>query len=102
MYVVVGTGMRFAGDEKKGRLNLAKHRVSFETAALVFEDPHGISRFDRIKDGGERWQTLGVAAGVAVLLVAHVEYEEDGEDAIRIISARKATPHERKIYEEGF
>jgi uncharacterized DUF497 family protein len=70
-------------------------------AALVFEDPHSISRFDRIKDGEERWQTLGVAAGAAVLLVAHVDYEESGEEVVRIISARKATPHERKFYEEG-
>jgi uncharacterized DUF497 family protein len=93
--------MRFLWDEKKSRQNLAKHRVSFETATLVFEDPHSFSRFDRIKDGEQRWQTLGVAGGVAVLLVAHVDDEEDGEEVIRIISARKATPHERKIYEEG-
>jgi uncharacterized DUF497 family protein len=44
---------------------------------------------------------LGVAVGVAVLLVAHVDYEEGGEEVIRIISARKATPHERQAYEEG-
>ncbi len=93
--------MRFVWDEKKSRLNLAKHKVSFETAALAFEDPHSITRFDRIKDGEERWQTLGVAVGVAVLLVAHADFEEGGEEVIRIISARKATPHERKIYEEG-
>lgn len=88
-------------DEKKSRLNFEKHKVSFETVALAFEDPHSISRFDRIKDGEERWQTLGVARGIAVLLVAHVDYEEGGEEVVRIISARKATPHERKIYEEG-
>jgi uncharacterized protein len=101
MYGVVTTDMRFVWDEKKSRLNLAKHRVSFETAALAFEDPHSITRFDRIKDGEERWQTLGVAVGVAVLLVAHADYEESGEEVVRIISARKATPHEREIYEEG-
>jgi uncharacterized DUF497 family protein len=101
MYVIVVTHMRFLWDEKKSRLNLAKHRISFETAALVFEDPHSISHFDGIKDGEERWQTLGVAGGAAVLLVAHSDYEESGGEVIRIISARKATPHERKIYEEG-
>jgi|SRR5579863_9574130 uncharacterized DUF497 family protein len=102
MYVSVVTSMRFVWDGNKNRQNLAKHKLSFETAALVFEDPHAISRFDRIIDGEERWQSLGVAAGVVVLLVAHVDYEERGEEVIRIISARKATPHERKIYEEGF
>ncbi len=92
--------MRFVWDEKKSRLNLAKHKVSFETAAFVFDDPHSITRFDRIKEGEERWQTMGIAGGT-VLLVAHADHEESGEDVIRIISARKATPHERKIYEEG-
>jgi uncharacterized protein len=101
MYVKVGTDMRFLWDEKKSRVNLAKHRISFETAAMVFEDPHSISRFDRVKDGEERWQTVGVAGGMAVLLVAHADSEESGEEVVRIISARKATPHERKIYEEG-
>jgi uncharacterized DUF497 family protein len=101
MYVVVATIMRCVWDEKKNRLNLAKHRISFETASLVFEDPHSISQFDRVKDGEERWQTLGVAAGMAVLLIAHADCLESGEEVIRIISARKATPHERKIYEEG-
>ena len=75
--------------------------MSFETAALVFEDPHSVSRLDRIQDGEERWQTLGRAGGVAVLLVAHVDSQEEGEEVIRIVSARKATPQERKIYEEG-
>lgn len=94
--------MRFVWDENKSRQNLAKHRVSFETAALVFEDPHGVTRFDRIKDGEERFHTLGVAGGVAILLVAHLDYEEGGEEVIRIISARRATRRERKTYEEGF
>lgn len=94
--------MRFVWDEHKSRRNLAKHRVSFETATLVFDDPHSVSRFDRIKEGEERWQTVGRAGGTAVLLVAHVDSGEEGVEIIRIISARKATPHERKVYEEGF
>jgi uncharacterized DUF497 family protein len=101
MYIMVVTHLRYLWDEEKSRLNLAKHKVSFKIAALVFEDPQSISRFDRIKDGEECRQTLGVAVAVAVLLVAHADYEEGGEEVVRIISARKATPHERKIYEEG-
>ncbi|HEV2490416.1 MAG TPA: BrnT family toxin [Candidatus Acidoferrales bacterium] len=93
--------MRFTWDENKNRRNRAKHGISFETAALVFDDPHAISRLERIEDGEERWQTLGLAGGIVVLLVAHTYYEEGGEEVIRIISARKATPLERKIYEEG-
>jgi uncharacterized DUF497 family protein len=57
--------MRFHWDEKKSRQNLIKHKISFETATLVFEDPHSFSRFGRIEDGEQRWQTLGVAGVVA-------------------------------------
>ena len=93
--------MRLIWEERKSRRNLAKHKVSFETATLVFDDPRAISRLDRIEHGEERWQTLGLAGGIVVLLVAHTYYDEDGEEVIRIISARKATPHERKMYEQG-
>jgi hypothetical protein len=93
--------MRFIWEERKSRRNLAKHKVSFGTAMLVFDDPRAISRLDRIEHGEERWQTLGLAGGIVVLLVAHTYHDEDGEEVIRIISARKATPHERKMYEQG-
>ncbi|HUN29526.1 MAG TPA: BrnT family toxin [Alphaproteobacteria bacterium] len=93
--------MRFAWDEQKSRRNLAKHKVSFETAKLVFDDPRAVSRLDRVEDGEERWQTLGLVGSIVVLLVAHTSREEDGEEVIRIISARKATAHERTIYEQG-
>ena len=48
----------------------------------------------------QRWQTMGLVGGMVVILVAHTFLEQDGEEVIRIISARKATPHERRIYEE--
>jgi uncharacterized DUF497 family protein len=94
--------MRFVWDEKKSRLNLAKHEISFEAAILVFDDPRAVSRPDRVAAEEERWQTLGLAGGIVILLVAHTWREEHGEEVIRIISARKATPHERRIYEENF
>ncbi len=93
--------MVFEWDERKNRRNQAKHQVSFEAARQVFEDPQAISVLDRVEVGEERWQTLGMAAGVVVLLVAHTYREEGGVEHIRMISARKATPRERKIYEEG-
>jgi hypothetical protein len=43
---------------------------------------------------------MGLVGGMVVILVAHTFLEQDGEEVIRIISARKATPHERRIYEE--
>ena len=93
--------MRFEWDENKNRSNQVKHRVSFETATLVFDDPGAISVLERIAAGEERWQTFGLAAGVVLLTVAHAFREKNGEEVLRIISARKATPRERKIYEEG-
>ena len=93
--------MYFEWDERKNGANLAKHGLSFETAALVFDDPNAISLPDREVEGEERWQTLGTARGIALLLVAHLEWEEHGEAVIRIISARKATKRERGKYEKG-
>jgi uncharacterized DUF497 family protein len=92
--------MEFVWDEKSRR-NLAKHGVSFETAKLVFDDPRAVSQLDRVKDEEERWQTLGLAGGILILLVVHTYREESGEEVLRIISARKATPRERTIYEQG-
>ena len=63
--------MRFEWDEAKNRRNLAKHRISFDTAKLVFEDPHALSVQDRAIEDEERWQTLGMIGGVVVVLVAH-------------------------------
>jgi hypothetical protein len=93
--------MQFVWDEEKNRRNLAKHKISFETAKLVFEDPFAISRLDRIVDGEERWQILGLIGAVVVVLVAHTYKEEEDEAIIRIISARKATSHERRQYEQS-
>jgi uncharacterized protein len=90
--------MRFEWDEAKNRQNLAKHKISFELGALVFDDPCALSDQDRFVEGEERWQTIGAIGGVAVV-VAHTWWEEDGEEVIRLISARRASSAERKHYE---
>jgi uncharacterized DUF497 family protein len=93
--------MVFEWDEAKNRRNLAKHRISFDNAKLVFDDPHGLSYQDREVDGDERWQTMGVIARSVVVLVAHTYREEKGEAIVRVISARKATSSEKRAYEKG-
>lgn len=93
--------MKFSWDENKNTINKDKHGISFETAKLVFEDPLHISIQDRHENGEERWQTLGVINGVTVLLVAHGVYEDNNIEIIRLISARKATKHERYCYEKA-
>jgi uncharacterized DUF497 family protein len=93
--------MRFEWDSEKNRINQEKHGgIAFESAALVFDDPHVIFRKDRIVTGEQRWHAIAAAEG-AVLLVVHVsrmEHENGEEETIRIISAREANKRERRIY----
>ena len=56
---------------------------------------------DRVEDGEQRWHAIGMVGPVAILVVAHAHPDAEDEDSIRIIGARKATRHERKLYEEG-
>ncbi len=93
--------MRFEWDENKSRTNRRKHGVSFDIASRVFGDPLHRSILDYVVEGEERWQTLGMVDDVVLLLVAHTIREEDQDVVIRIISARKATKHERRQYEES-
>jgi uncharacterized protein len=92
--------VEFTWDRRKNRANQRKHRISFETAIHVFDDPFHITAQDREVDDEVSWQTIGVVNGIHVLLVAHTMDEEEG--LIRIISARKPTRRERSVYERGF
>ena len=94
--------MLWVWTDEKNRINRRDHGLSFETARLIFNHPLAVSRHDPHPDE-DRWQTVGLAGSV-VLFVVHTEPETDpetGEETGRIISARKATAHERKAYEEG-
>ena len=99
--------MRYEWDEAKNRRNQRLHGgISFELAALVFEDECCLIGPDRIDETGEqRWHAIGEVRiepeGAAVLLVVHA-YREDcyGEQVIRIISARRAEKHEIRRYQE--
>ena len=92
--------MRFTWDEAKDRSNRKKHGIDFETAAQVFLDPLHMTRMDRIVDGEQRWQTIGMVEGLWLLLVAYSVINED-EEVLRIISARRANRQERTEYEEA-
>ena len=93
--------MHWTWDPDKAAANRVKHGLSFETAVLVFDDPLHASKLDPDPDG-DRWHTIG-RVGPVLLLVVHTwpEESEEGEQIGRIISARKATAHERRAYEEG-
>ena len=88
--------------EEPERWQVTKHGIDFETAARVFDDPNAIMRHDRDIDGEQLWQTIGsFDGGFPVLLVVHTMTDQDGDSLVRIISARKATRKERRLYEEG-
>ena len=93
--------IRFEWDPVKARTNRKKHGVSFEDAMHLFDDPHARFEQDRTGEAGEpRWQALGLAGGVVLLLVAHTVREEGGDEVVRLISARRATRRERNRYDE--
>ncbi len=90
--------MDFEWDDDKADENTRKHAIDFDEAALVFLDPHRVEKEDTRKDyGEERFQVVGFSAGRILLVV----YTERGE-RIRLISARKATRRERRLYENAF
>ena len=93
--------MQITWDESKNAANKIKHRVSFELARFVFDDPLHISQQDRIVDGEERWQAVGLVPGALLLLVVHTWADHEGEEHIRIISARNTTKTERRDYENN-
>jgi uncharacterized DUF497 family protein len=90
--------MEFEWDTGKATLNRRKHRVSLEEASSVFGDPLAITFRDPDHSVGEaRFVTFGLSATGALLVVAHTRRSR----RTRLISARRATRAERKIYEEG-
>jgi uncharacterized DUF497 family protein len=89
--------MRFAWDDAEAGENLRKHGVSFEEASTVFADENARLKHDPDHSREEdRFILIGFSANLRLLLVCHAYREND--EVIRIISARKATPNERKQY----
>jgi len=90
--------LNFEWDEEKAKANLKNHRVSFEEATTVFSDPFSITIPDPDHSTEEeRYIDIGNSDRGRVLVVVYTERET----TIRIISCRKATPTERRRYEEG-
>jgi uncharacterized DUF497 family protein len=89
----------FEWDDRKEASNRRKHGISFDLAAAVFDDPMHVTTPDRMVDGEFRWRTVGEVHGRYLLVVIHTLIEE-GEEIVRIISAREAGAHERREYEE--
>jgi hypothetical protein len=92
--------MRFDWDLSKAAANLKKHQVSFDEAKTVFFDDFAVQFFDEEhSDAEERFIILGMSSNARLLVVCHCE--RAGGEAIRIISARKATRGESAFYRGG-
>jgi uncharacterized DUF497 family protein len=90
----------FAWDARKAARNLKKHGVSFEEAATVFADPEALEWEDQEHSHQEnRFKRLGISAeGRIVILVYSYRRLKDGQETLRIITARRASPKEREAY----
>jgi uncharacterized DUF497 family protein len=93
----------FEWDDEKAKKNQRKHKVNFEEAKTVFGDPLLVSFPDEYhSDEEQRLVSIGASSQNKILLVAHTEILEKGDTiVVRLISARKATASELRVYEEN-
>lgn len=99
---IVSMDRFFEWDDKKADINFRKHGIRFVDAVRVFDDLLAVTNQDRIENGEQRWQTVGMVDGVLLLLVAHtVRLEDEGIEVVRIISSRRVDRAERKRYEHS-
>lgn len=92
--------MKFEWDEKKEKINIQKHGISFEQASYVFADPFALNKYDdKHSDDEERWILLGKSLNETILVVAHTFRSKNDIELVRIISARKAVKKELQTYQ---
>jgi hypothetical protein len=90
-------GIAFEWDQRKDSANRRKHGVEFEEAATVFDDPLSVTIPDPDHASDEeRFVIVGLSSQQSLLVVVHTI----GGERIRLISARPASKHERRKYEE--
>ena len=88
--------MDFEWDEAKNQANIRKHGVGCETAKRIFDGPVFSWMDDREEYGEDRYISIGMVDGLAVLVVIHT----DRKNRVRLISARPASKKERQRYHE--
>lgn len=93
----------FEWDRNKAKSNFRKHKIGFDEAKTVFQDKRLVTFPDEFhSDEESRYVSIGVSENSRMLLVIHTELDVSPDTIlIRIISCRKATPLERKIYEKS-
>ena len=89
--------MRVTWDSNKAEINFKKHKIRFSDAEMVLYDPFAMTLEEHVVATDQRFVTIGYDAVGRIIAVV---YSYRG-DTIRLISARKATPKERKQHEKG-
>jgi len=93
--------LQFEWNRDKDFLNFRTHGVSFEEAKTVFLDENAVEFYDEDHSMKEpRFLMIGLSSKLRILLVSYTVRERKGEDVIRIISSRKATQNEQRVYFE--
>jgi len=95
---VVSADLRFEWDMEKDMANMTKHGLHFSEILAVFDDPHFLERYDRLNSSLDeiRYIGLGMLDNVLVLLVCYTKRA----GRTRLFSARKASPEEKREYEQ--
>ena len=88
--------MKYVWDDSKNKINIQKHGIDFIDVPSMFQHPMVTFLDKRMDYGEERW----IGIGILKTILAVVIFTEPKVDTIRIISARKATKHEDKIYRD--
>lgn len=89
--------MEIKWNPQKAEANFRKHKIRFSDAESVLFDPMTMTIEDQIINQEQRFLSVGSDAFGRVLVIVYTYHR----DTIRLISARKATPKERKYYEKG-
>jgi uncharacterized DUF497 family protein len=89
------------GIQRKKKINMLKHGITFEQASYVFADPFALNKYDdEHSENEDRWILLGRSLNETIILVVHTFRDIDGTEFVRIISARKATKKEKQAYQK--
>ena len=92
--------MNLEWHKDKEQANIKKHGLDFSFADHMGKDPLGVVIYDKFENGEHRYHAIAMA-GETLLVLVHTYPDPANEDRIWVIGLRKATPHERKQYEEG-
>ena len=89
--------LKFEWDIDKEEVNIKKHRISFKTATLAFNDPNACVLYDfKHSDYEDRYKLIGLVGKIITVV-----YTIRKHNTYRIISARKANKYEEELYEEN-